>query len=131
MEGRWVGTYKGDPVEEQWSAARAGSIMGMFRWLRDGKPRFYELIVIHEEDGHPVMRFKHFNPDMSGWEEKDECLILDLESASSDGAVWANRASDQKLVYALEGDRMTVWFETPGKPEDSDARFMYMRSSWK
>ena len=44
MAGRWVGEYDGDRIEEWWSEPHAGMLLGMFRWHRDGEPRFYELM---------------------------------------------------------------------------------------
>jgi len=47
-------------------------MLGMYRLVKDGKPVFYELVTISEEKGSLVIRLKHFNPDLTGWEEKDK-----------------------------------------------------------
>ena len=47
------------------------SMLGMFRFVKDGKVVFYELMTIAEENKSLVLKIKHFNPDLSGWEEKN------------------------------------------------------------
>jgi len=78
LAGRWTGEALGGISEEIWSAPRGGAMMGMYRLIRDGKPAFYELCTIVEENGSLVLRLKHFNPDLKGWEEKDKTVDLPL-----------------------------------------------------
>jgi len=65
----------------------AGSMMGMFRLVKDDKVTFYELFRIAEENGSLVLRLKHFHPDMKGWEEKDATVTFPLLKISKD-EVW-------------------------------------------
>ncbi len=46
LSGRWIGSDGRDRIEETWSDPHAGMLLGMFRWHRDGQPRFYELLAI-------------------------------------------------------------------------------------
>ena len=46
-------------------------MIGMFRAIADGRPRFYELIALDADGEAVVCRFRHFNRDLTGWEEKD------------------------------------------------------------
>lgn len=84
LAGRWVGEGMGGPVEEVWSPAVRGQMMGMFRYERDGKLVFYEFLTIAEQDGTLAMRIKHFNPDMTGWEEKDKFVTFRFIKAEGD-----------------------------------------------
>lgn len=86
LAGHWQGEALGGLSEEIWSPARAGSMMGMYRLLKDGKPAFYELLTIVEEQGSLVLRLKHFNPDLTGWEEKQKTVDFPLV-AVGEGAV--------------------------------------------
>ncbi len=70
--GQWCGGGPGGLNEEIWSTPRAGVMMGMYRLIKDGKPVFYELLTMLEEQGSLVIRLKHFHPDLKGWEERDE-----------------------------------------------------------
>ncbi len=71
LTGRWLGTGLGGEMEEVWSPPAGGQMVGHFRLLRDGKPVFYEFILLDVADGGLRMRLKHFNPDHTAWEEKD------------------------------------------------------------
>jgi len=71
LAGRWVGEGLGGSVEESWSPPRGGQMAGHFLLVRDGKPAFYEIMLLDEHEGGLRLRVKHFNPDFVGWEEKD------------------------------------------------------------
>lgn len=86
LAGHWAGSALGGVSEEIWSPPKAGSMMGMYRLVRDGKPVFYELLTVVEENGTLILRLKHFNPDLTGWEEKGQTVDFPLV-ALGDGAV--------------------------------------------
>ncbi len=46
LAGRWVGEAMGGTTEEIWSPPDAGEMIGMFRFIKDGKTSFYELMTI-------------------------------------------------------------------------------------
>lgn len=71
LAGIWVGEGLGGQVEESWSAPRGGQMIGHFSLVRNGAPVFYELMLLDEQAGGLRLRVKHFNPDFTGWEEKD------------------------------------------------------------
>ena len=72
LAGRWEGEGLGGRVEEVWSPADGGAMMGMFRLVREGKPVFYEFLTLRETERGLAMQLKHFNPDMTGWEEREK-----------------------------------------------------------
>jgi hypothetical protein len=86
LAGHWSGEALGGLSEEIWSEPGAGSMMGMYRLIKDGKPVFYELLTIVEQNGSLMLRLKHFNPDLTGWEEKQKTIDFPLV-AKRDGAV--------------------------------------------
>ena len=78
LTGHWRGSALGGVSEEIWSAPEANSMMGMFRLMKDGATVFYEIMSI-QPDGHSiVLVLKHFNADLTGWEERDEVLRFRL-----------------------------------------------------
>ncbi|HKO34655.1 MAG TPA: DUF6265 family protein, partial [Candidatus Limnocylindria bacterium] len=91
MAGRWVGEHDGDRIEEWWSEPHAGMMLGMFRWHRDGEPRFYELMSMEPDAARLVFRIKHFAPGLVGWEEKDAAVTLDLVKLTDGEAVFLKR----------------------------------------
>lgn len=74
MTGSWTGNALGGVTEEVWTAPSGGTMLGMFRLTKNSKPVFYELVTLTEEGGSLIMRLKHFNPNMTGWEEKDKVV---------------------------------------------------------
>jgi hypothetical protein len=70
MAGHWVGTGLGGITEEIWSPPNGGAMMGVFRAVKDGKVTLYEMCLFVEEKDSLVLKLKHFNRDLTGWEEK-------------------------------------------------------------
>jgi uncharacterized protein DUF6265 len=87
LAGNWTCEALGGVAEEIWSAPRNGGMMGMFRLIKNGSPVFYELLTLVEENGSLILRVKHFNPNMTGWEEKDKTIDFPLV-AKEEGAVY-------------------------------------------
>jgi hypothetical protein len=86
IAGHWKGAARGGVTEEDWSGPTSGSMMASCRLIRDGKVVFYELAAIVEESSSLTLRLKHFNPDLTGWEEKSEVLAFPLVKLTSDAA---------------------------------------------
>ncbi|HEV7200867.1 MAG TPA: DUF6265 family protein [Candidatus Limnocylindria bacterium] len=128
VSGRWVGSHGADTIEEQWSAAAGGGMMGMFRAITDSHPRFYELITFDPEGEGLVCRFKHFNRDLSGWEEKDEALTLDLVALTETDAVFLRRGAERWMTYRrAAADRLVVFFENAEDGHDPDDEYRFDR----
>jgi hypothetical protein len=127
LEGRWSGTHGDDSIEEHWSAPVAGTMMGMFRLIREGKVVFFELITIEEEMNGAVMRVKHFSPGLKGWEEKDEAVTLDLVGNDNRLSVWSKKGdeSGKWLLYKRHESQLTAWFERAGDSSFAGSRFEY------
>lgn len=78
LAGYWKGTGFGGIVEEQWSLPLAGSMVGTFRLVKDGKNIFYEIMELTETNGSLILRVKHFSPEFVAWEEKDKYVTFHL-----------------------------------------------------
>jgi hypothetical protein len=87
IAGQWQGKGLGGIAEETWSHPASGSMVGMFRIIRNDKVWFYELMVISEENRSLTLRLKHFHSDMKGWEEKDRTVDFKLVRVDDKG-VW-------------------------------------------
>lgn len=98
LEGRWIGEGLGGCSEENMAPPVAGQMMGMFRQTKaDGSLWFYEFYTIAAKGPSIAIRIKHFNPDLSGWEEKDGFVEFPLV-AIEERAVYFDG-----LTYALDG----------------------------
>jgi|SRR5690606_24313065 len=110
LAGAWSGSGLGGDNEEIWSAPRDGSMMGMYRLIRDGEPAFYELLTLTEADGSLMLRLKHFHPDLRGWEERDESVAFPLVAIRNgrfyfDGLTFEPRDDGVTIYLAIENSR--------------------------
>ena len=105
LVGRWTGEAFGGQIEEVWHPAMGGQMIGTFRLIQDGAPAFSEHMLITNPLDGVVLRLKHFNPDMTGWEEKDEfvefpLVAVDLEDSTAwFGGLTLKRSGDRLVIY--------------------------------
>jgi hypothetical protein len=89
LEGYWESEGFDGLPEEMWMPATGGSMFGIFKQSNsDEELIFTELIEIVEVDDEFVLRLKHFNPDFSGWEEKNDYVTFGFESVAEIKAVF-------------------------------------------
>lgn len=109
IEGHWRGEAFGGITEEIWSPPMAGSMMCSFRLIVDGEVEFYEMVTITEENGSLMLRLKHFNTDLTGWEEKEETVDFRLVRVSPDkvyfdGFTFERLSDDEIVIYVVVGN---------------------------
>lgn len=132
FSGYWAGFHGDDAIDECWSPLSGDTIMGMFRWRRNGITRFYEFIALEPHDNQVEMRFKHLNRGMVSWEEKEEyqrCVLVEL---CENEAVFfhANHTETQWLVYHATGpDTLTVYFDKSDADVPEQDKFIYQRKA--
>lgn len=84
LVGQWSGEgIGGAPATESWLRPAGGTMVGTFVQTKHGEDgaeaiMFTEHMYLMEENGSLVLRLKHFNADLTGWEEKDEMLTFRL-----------------------------------------------------
>ncbi len=103
LSGRWLGEGFGGILEENWNPPLGGAMVATFRSIKEGKPNFYEICLIAPEGNSLVYKVKHFNPDLTGWEEKDDYVTFPLVKLEPDTA-WFNG-----LTMVREGDTCTQY----------------------
>ena len=105
LAGHWVGEGLGGPAEEIWSPPRGKVMMSVFRVFQGDKPRFYEFVTLAEEGGTVVMRLKHFNADLTGWEEKDKVLSFPLTKRDAArlqfGGILFERSGEHEMTVTV------------------------------
>lgn len=83
LAGSWAGTgIGGHPAGETFTYAGDDQLVGHFWQLNeDGSVKFYELITIVPDGESLMMRLKHFNADLKGWEAAgaDQALEFPLK----------------------------------------------------
>ena len=101
LAGEWVGTGIAGEAREVYSPPAGGAIAGHFIQT-DGKggTSFYEIMQIALRDGSLVYRLKHFNADLTGWEEKNE--VREFRLVAHEGDAWYF----DDLTIRRDGDEM-------------------------
>ncbi|QYJ07239.1 DUF6265 family protein [Qipengyuania flava] len=80
LVGQWAGEgIGGKPAMESWLPPTGNTMVGTFVQMADAETiQFTEHLYLMEEEGTLVLRLKHFNADLTGWEEKDGMLTFRL-----------------------------------------------------
>ncbi len=119
MAGHWIGEAgTGDLSEEVWVPPAGDNMMGMWRWVGEGKAKLFELLVIVDEPDGPVFRLRHFDRAGVGWEDKDQPLNLKLIRAGREEAAFegTEKGGMVRIAYRREGGALTVTLDRAGKP---------------
>jgi hypothetical protein len=103
LAGRWVGEGLGGELEETWAPPAGGQMVGHFRLLREGRPVFYEIMLMDEVEDGVRMRVKHFDPGFVGWEEKDAWVEFEPRRASAEAI-----AFDGLSIRRIGPDEITI-----------------------
>lgn len=106
LVGSWEGDGFGGISHETWEKPINGTMMGMYRHINaEGELVFYEFLLLDETG----LRLKHFNPDLTGWEEKDHMTTFEMISFSKDKielkGLTFERTSDTEMVISLKMSR--------------------------
>jgi len=80
LVGQWKGEgVRGAPAMENWLAPMGGVMVGtLVQEDAEGAIMFTEHLYLMQENGTVVLRLKHFNADLTGWEEKDDMVTFRL-----------------------------------------------------
>jgi hypothetical protein len=83
LVGTWSGTgIAGAEAHEDWLPASGSTMVGTFvQETAEGGIMFSEHMYLMEEGGSLVVKLKHFNSDLTGWEDKDGMLTFRLIAA--------------------------------------------------
>lgn len=100
LVGQWSGEgIGGAEAHESWFAPSGDTMVGTFvQETPGGGIMFTEHMYLMEHEGSLVVRLKHFNPDLTGWEEKDGMVTFHLRAAEP-CALYFNA-----LTYRCDGD---------------------------
>ena len=100
LVGDWAGTgIDGAEAAESWLPPSSDAMVGVFVQEKpDGSLMFTEHMYLAEEAGSLVLKLKHFNPDLTGWEEKDGMVRFRLLSAEPCALYFS------ALTYRCEGE---------------------------
>lgn len=116
LDGRWLGTYNGGPIEASWTAPAGNSIVGFIRMTKDEQPALYELFAFEQTEKGPVALIKHFKPGMISLEEKDVRDRYTFVEAKKNMALFEKDDITVRIIYELRTQNQLVIQR--GKPEN-------------
>ncbi|MBO3697439.1 DUF6265 family protein [Roseivirga sp. E12] len=123
ITGSWEGEAFGGQVQEVWTPPLGDSMMCAFKLVVDGKVQFYELCQIREENGSLVLRLKHFNGDLKGWEEKNDTVDFKLVKVEKDIVYF-----EGFTIEKVSQDKINMYVMIGEEGKKSEVAFNYSRS---
>jgi hypothetical protein len=131
IAGAWGGTLNGRTIEQHWMRPAGGSMVGMYRSIRDGRATLYEILAIEARDGEVFLRIKHFAPGagLVSREEKDQSVDYALVKAESRTAVFEGTGAAPARVtfHGPSPEALTITVEGERDGKRSATEFKYRR----
>ncbi|UCS95666.1 hypothetical protein KZP23_00500 [Echinicola marina] len=121
MVGFWKGPGLNGECEELWMPQQDNTMMGVFRYIEEGKLIFTEYMAIAEEAGKINLKVKHFSANFSPWEEKDEWINFPLIKTEGQTAYFNG------LTIQRVGDQMTIKLSMKHDGKSSITTFEYKK----
>ncbi len=127
ISGHSRGDLDGSIAEELWSKPAGDSMMGVYREVKDGRVQMYEMMVIEPTAQGPMLRLKHFNAGLQGWEDKTQVWNFPLVRFTAGEAVFENADKGIRIGYRVaEAGILEATVEHPGAKKEV---FRYKHSS--
>ncbi len=122
IAGHWGGEAMGGSFEETWNPPMGGTMMGMFKFVQNEQVSFHEILTIVNENDAWLLRLKHFDKKLVGWEEKDESVEFPLISLSDTEAIF-----DGLKFLKIDQDTMHILVITKRGEESQELKFVCQR----
>lgn len=122
LAGHWQGEGFGGTIEEIWTKEMAGSMMGSFRMIMNGEVSFYELMTITEVNNSIMLKIKHFDKDLKGWEGKDESIEFKLVQITPTAAYFEGLTMEK-----VTDDQLNIYVVIDHDGKKTESKFPYSR----
>ncbi len=122
LVGSWKGEAFGGTFEEVWNPPSFGSMVGFFKLMGDEAVAFYELLLLVEEEGSLSLKVKHFNPDFSAWEEREDYVDFRFVSADDDVIHFSGIS-----FYRLSDNEIHGWIRMRSGDQIREEKLVYRR----
>lgn len=123
LVGSWSGEAFGSTFEQVWNPPSAGSMVGFFKLLNDDAVAFYELLLLVEEAGSLSLKVKHFNPDFTAWEEKEDYVNFRFVKAEADAVHFSGIS-----FYRIDANTMHAYLVMRSGDDVREERLVYRRN---
>lgn len=122
IQGHWKGKAFGGITEEIWSPPLGSSMMFSFKLVVDNEVQFYELGIIREINETLILQLKHFNSDLTGWEEKDETEDFKLIKIDKDHVYF-----DDFTFERISDNEINLYVVVSDNEQKQEVKFNYKR----
>lgn len=122
IAGHWKGEAFGGITEEIWTPPLGKSMMCAFKLVVNNEVRFYEICTITEENETLILRLKHFDGSLKGWEEKDETIDFRLVKVEKDRVYF-----DEFTFEKVGPDELNIYVVIGSNGEENEVKFNYKR----
>ena len=122
LVGSWEGEAFGGTFEEVWNPPSKGSMVGFFKFMGDEAVAFYELLLLVEEEGSLSLKVKHFNPDFSAWEEREDYVDFRFVSADDDIIHFSGIS-----FYRMSQNEIQAWIRMRSGDQITEEKLVYRR----
>lgn len=102
ISGYWTGSGLGGDCEELWLPAKDNGMVGTFRFIMNGELIFSEYMNMVEEDGKLSLKIKHFNRDLTPWEEKEDWTVFKFIKTEGQTAYFSG------ITFHRDGDELKI-----------------------
>ena len=130
IAGPWRGTLNDRTIEQHWTAPLGGSMLAMYRSIRDNRATLYELLAMEQDGETVVLRIKHFAPGagLVSQEAKDESVNHTLVKLDTNMAVFEGGAagSPARITFTRPDPgtlNISVERQREGKPATTEFRY--------
>lgn len=122
IAGHWRGEAMGGLTEEIWSPPLGKAMMGSFKLVIEDQVNFYELMTITEENGSLILKIKHFDAALTGWEEKDETVDFPLVKLTERAAYFDGLTFEQ-----INEAELNIYVQMKGEDHKTESKFAFKR----
>ncbi len=123
LVGNWTGEAFGNTFEQHWNPPSGGSMIGFFKLMDGDAVEFYELLLLVEEEASLSLKVKHFNPDFTAWENKQDYTRFRY-IMSDDDAIHFSGIS----FYCVDEDTMHAYLVMRSGDELREEKLVYRRN---
>lgn len=122
ISGYWTGSGLGGDCEELWLPAKDNGMVGTFRFIMNGELIFSEYMNMVEEDGKLSLKIKHFNRDLTAWEEKEDWTVFKFIKTEGQTAYFSG------ITFHRDGDELKIRMAMTDKGVKSIEEFRFKKT---
>lgn len=130
LVGRWRENRAGTRLEECWLEPEAGAMVGLSRFTTSEQVKLYELLSLQQEQRGPVLRLRHFSPQLAAWKSESGAVTCPLTSFKDGEAMFESRENDSllRITYrTTNADALDVVVEKSKVGSNAISEFHFTR----